>query len=256
MNVGNAALVIDDSPSIREYVRAVLKDELHFSQVQLACCADEGIDLLKADNDQHIGLVVCDWEMPGSEAGRLFEYVRQHYDPSRMSLVLITGRKDNLARQLAEQVKADDYLSKPFTSGLFVSKIRGLMGLDERRRAERIAPQLSCSLDLSFDRETWLDTELVNISETGCLLKMPIINGGHAHVYDIGSIKFTFQDGSFLVLDGHIVRIERDKHSVENQRKVFVAFEYLFMDPMKKQGLLTYLKHCLTRTDDAAEMAG
>lgn len=255
MKQGSKALVVDDSPSIREYIRAILLEELNFTQVQLACCADEGMDLLQSDSGKDIGWVICDWEMPGRPASELFEYVRQNYQADNIRLVLITGRKDNLARQLANELGADAFLSKPFTAGLLVSKIRGLMGVDERRRSERIGAYVPCELDIGFDGFERLQAELVNISATGCLVKMPPLRNGYGHVYDIGSITFTFEDASQLELDGHIVRIEHDSSSAEDEHRILIAFEYLYMETAKKQALQTYLQQCFSFVENTGSIA-
>lgn len=252
MNQGITALVVDDSLSIREYIRAVLSEELNFERIQLASCADEGIDYLKADNEQNIAWVICDWEMPGSPAIQLFEYVRKHYSSSDIRLLLISGRKDNIAKQLATEAQADSYLSKPFTAGLLLSKVRNLMRQGERRRAARITPRVPYELDIGFDGYERLEASLLNISESGCLVKMPLLSNGYGRVYDIASIKFTFADQSILELDGHIVRIERDKASPEDAPDILIAFEYLYMETDKKEALQAYLRQCLSFVDSDA----
>ena len=244
MTLNKSALIIDDSPSIREYLQVILKDELNFSDIQVACCADEGIDILESDSQNNINWVITDWEMPGKPVGDLVEYMNKHYNRSELNFVIITGKAMDDARQLADTVQADDFISKPFQPDALVKKLKRLMGLEERRRATRVNPCVPCEVDIGFDNYGRHGAEIINISESGCLLNMQHLDNQAAHVYDIATLTFTFHDSSSLDVNAQIVRVERDNNTVASEQKVLVAFEFKKLDKIIIEKLQSYVNQC------------
>ena len=242
MTLNKSALIIDDSPSIREFLQAILKDELNFADIQVACCADEGIDILESDHQKEINWVITDWEMPGKPVGDLFEYVNKNYTRSELNLVLITGKNTSEARRLADDMQAHDFISKPFNA--LVSKLKRLMGLNERRCATRVNPCVPCEVDIGFDNYGRHGAEIINISESGCLLSMQHLDNQAAHVYDIATLIFTFHDNTNLDVDAQIVRVERDNGSTASEQKVSVAFEFKKLDKPAIAKLQAYVNQC------------
>ena len=244
MTPNKSALVIDDSPSMREYIQAILKDELDFTKIHLACCADEGIDILEADKGHEIRWVITDWEMPGKSCSEVFKYVADKYKPSEINIILITGKNSHDAMVLSNHVHADDFISKPFDAETFVKKVHRLLGLNERRRIKRVTPCIPCEIDIGFDNYGRYGASLVNISEIGCLVKMENPDERYAHIYDIGSITLTYHGGIQLVLDGQIVRVERDTASAANSPGILVALEFCEQDPSSQAILTSFINQC------------
>ena len=254
MSQNKNALIIDDSPSIREYLQVILKDELNFNDVKVACCADEGMDILISDQQHAINWIISDWEMPGKPASELFQYVNSNYRDSEMNTILITGKNSEHARQLADTVYADEFISKPFKPGALVNKLKRLMGLDERRVAKRVTPCVPVEVDIGFDNYGEYGSDLVNISESGCLLKMQCLNDQQAHVNDIATLKFTFRDDTNLDVHAQIVRVERDNHSPENEQQLHVAFEFKNLDGVAIARLRQYINQCQLVLDTNAAL--
>ena len=237
-----AALIVDDSPSIREYVQTILIRELSFDEVHMACCADEAIDLMSAESGNRIGWIFSDWEMPGAPAHDLLEYVRKRN--SEVTFVLMTGREEKQARLLATKEQVQDYLSKPFSPETFINIVRRLQDLHERRRSERVTAHIPCDIDIGFDNFGDYAGRIINISETGCLISASIFSHRQGYVYDIGTLGFTFNDGGNFNIHAQIVRIERDRNSAQLDKRILVAFE--FMNPPEETSLLLkmYIKEC------------
>lgn len=244
MTVNKSALIIDDSPSIREFLQVILKDELEFSDIQVACCAEEGIDILESDQQKEINWVITDWEMPGKPVGDLFEYVNKNYDRSDINLVLVTGKNTSEARQLADDMQANDFISKPFQADALVSKLKRLMGLEERRRATRVNPCVPCEVDIGFDNYGRHGADIMNISESGCLLSMQQLENQALHVYDIATLTLTFHDNTNLDIYAQIVRVERDNEFTASEQRIRVAFEFKKLDKPTIEKLQSYVNQC------------
>lgn len=235
------ALIIDDSPSIREYLQTILRNELNFRNIQVACCADEGIDILESDRLNGINWVICDWEMPGKPASDLFKYVSLKYSKNEVNTILLTGKTTHDARLLANDILVDDFLSKPFEPEALANKLKRLIGLKERRIAKRVNPYVPCEVDLGFDDYGWHGADLMNISKSGCLLTMRDLDDRYAHVNDITTLNFTFQDDSTLDVYAKIVRVERDEESSGNTQERRVAFEFKHQNEASIEKLQTYI---------------
>ncbi len=89
---------------------------------------------------QH-ALVILDWVMPGLEGDEVCRRLREA-DPDRKSFVLMVTAKDghdDLARVL--DAGADDYVSKPLTPQVFLTRLRiaerRIAAEDTRRSAEK-----------------------------------------------------------------------------------------------------------------------
>lgn len=238
------ALIIDDSPSIREFLQVILQDELGFNNIQVACCADEGMDILASDLLNEINWVISDWEMPGKPASDLFQYVKSKYTKDEMNTILITGKDTNHAKLLANTVLADEFLSKPFKPDALVKKLKRLMGLKERRIAKRVNPCIPCEVDIGFDNYGRYGADLVNISESGCLLNMRYLDDQHAHVNDIATLNFTFLDETSLDVHAKIVRVECDKEAQENDQAIRIAFEFKQPNKDTIEKLRSYVNQC------------
>lgn len=237
-----AALIVDDSPSIREYVQAILTKELSFDEVYMACCADEAIDLMSAEYGNNIGWIFSDWEMPGASAHEFLEYVKKR--TSDVTIVLMTGREEKQAQLLAMNEQVHDYLSKPFAPDTLINVVHRLKSLIERRGSERVSACVPCDIDIGFDAFGVYAGDIINISETGCQLSTPLFSHGQGYVYDIGTLGFTFMDGANIKIHGHIVRIERDNHSSQSAKRILISFEFMNVSEETALLLRMYINQC------------
>ena len=124
-------LVVEDDPAIRSMLQSSLAVEGF--EVQTAVSVSEaGALLLHALPD----IVLLDLGLPDGDGGELVRHVRQHH---AIPVIVISAR-----HQEAEKVKlldagADDYLTKPFSVGELLARIRVAM----RHRGTALAPALT-----------------------------------------------------------------------------------------------------------------
>jgi CheY-like chemotaxis protein len=208
----------------------------------MACCADEAIDLMKAEFGNNIGWIFSDWEMPGLPAHDLVEYVHNRTDD--ITFVLMTGREEKNAQMLATTESVNDYISKPFSPETLINVVRRLKGLEERRRSERVTAHIPCNIDIGFDNFGVYAGDIINISQTGCLLSAPLFSHGQGYVYDVGTLSFTFNDGESIRVHSQIIRIERDKNSQASDRRIMIAFDFVNLTEEASTLLNMYIKQC------------
>ena len=116
-----SVLIIDDEPSILKAVSMTLKQE-HIA----VTCADNGtlaLDILKANT---FDLILLDIIMP--DQARVFHFKgdpqqSRNYTP----VILLSGRGEDSAQVKGLELGADDYITKPFSKTVLVSKIRAMV---------------------------------------------------------------------------------------------------------------------------------
>ncbi len=119
-------LVIDDSRAMRSILSKIMS-ELGF-EVVTAADGREGLDRLGEDDG--IGLVLVDWNLPGMNGFEFVQAVRSDgaWDEVRLIMVTTETERENVMRAL--DAGADEYVMKPFTKDVLLEKLAfvGLLG--------------------------------------------------------------------------------------------------------------------------------
>lgn len=113
-------LIIDDQPVARDMVRAILRSA-GFSQIFVTEDAVQA-ELLLAKTD--IGLIICDWNMPGTTGFDLLKTVRSSEQFNRIPFIMLTAESERKKVEAAVQAGVSDYLVKPFTADTLLAKVR------------------------------------------------------------------------------------------------------------------------------------
>ncbi|APW36234.1 two-component system response regulator KdpE [Rhodoferax koreense] len=110
------AILIEDEPQIRRFVRAALEAEGW--QVFEAATAQRG--LLDAGTRKP-DLVVLDLGLPDSDG---LEVIRDVRGWSAVPIIVLSARADEADKIAALDAGADDYLTKPFGTGELMARVR------------------------------------------------------------------------------------------------------------------------------------
>lgn len=112
-------LVIDDDVELCALVAEYLLGE----GFQAECIHAGDLGLQRALKAEHI-LVVLDVMLPGMNG---FEVLKRLRATSRMPVLLLTARGEDVDRILGLELGADDYLPKPFNPRELVARIRAIL---------------------------------------------------------------------------------------------------------------------------------
>lgn len=115
-----AILVIDDSVAVRRTLDKLLTQSGY--QVQQCRDGKEAWNLLNRSN-QTFDLAICDLEMPGYDGFSLLQMVRAQHQWDKLPFVMLTSRDNDLHRQKAKDLGANDYFTKPFHPVRFLEAI-------------------------------------------------------------------------------------------------------------------------------------
>jgi DNA-binding response OmpR family regulator len=147
-------LIVDDHREIRDLVaRALGKEGFRVS------AAADGRAMRKLLADSRIDLILLDLMLPGEDGLSLCRMLRAE---SRMPIIMLTAKGDEVDRVIGLEMGADDYLAKPFAFVELVARVRAL-----GRRARPAAPPLLERAGVALDpgrREVRRDGQPVPLS--------------------------------------------------------------------------------------------
>jgi DNA-binding response OmpR family regulator len=121
--VAGTILLVEDEEDIASLVRAYLERD-GFRVV----CAARGVDGLLALEQNEVRLAILDLQLPDADGLDLCRAIRTR---SRLPIVILTARDDEVDRVTGLELGADDYIPKPFSPRELVARVRAVL-----RRAE------------------------------------------------------------------------------------------------------------------------
>jgi len=129
---GRKVLVVDDEDSVRELMELYLTKEgfevLH---------ARDGREALRVNGEHHPDLVVLDLMLPGLDG---WEVCRQIRSSSRVPIIMLTARSEEVDRIVGLELGADDYVVKPFSPRELVARVKAVLrrGVSAAEEAETL----------------------------------------------------------------------------------------------------------------------
>jgi two-component system phosphate regulon response regulator PhoB len=115
-------LVIEDEPDIAEVLQYNLQKEGF--EVETARRGDAGLDAVRRDNPD---LVLLDLMLPGIDGLELTRMLKRDPTTSRLPIVMLTARGDEVDRIVGLELGADDYISKPFSPREVVLRVKAVL---------------------------------------------------------------------------------------------------------------------------------
>ena len=140
MSVAPVVLVVDDDPSIRESLASELRVSGYTTVV-----ASDGTEGLRAFAEHAPDIVLTDLAMPRSDGFELIAAIRA---TSRTPIIVLSVRGNDPDKIRALDLGADDFVTKPFSVGELLARIRAQL----RRTGPTSALMLTFD-DLTIDLE-------------------------------------------------------------------------------------------------------
>jgi two-component system phosphate regulon response regulator PhoB len=128
-------LLIEDEPDIAEVLQYNLEKEGF--DVGTARRGDTGLDAIRRDSPD---LVLLDLMLPGIDGLELTRMLKRDPLTSRLPIVMLTARGEELDRIVGLELGADDYISKPFSPREVVLRVKAVLRRfqQEESAAERL----------------------------------------------------------------------------------------------------------------------
>lgn len=112
-------LIVDDEPSITEFVSYAMQKEGYQTEI-----ASDGEEALRKIEQQHFDLFILDIMLPGIDGYELCRRIR-----AKMStpILFLSARDTELNKVVGFELGADDYLAKPFGVRELLARTRALL---------------------------------------------------------------------------------------------------------------------------------
>jgi DNA-binding response OmpR family regulator len=138
--VAGTILLVEDEEEIAALVRVYLERD-GFRVVHAA----RGVDGLLALEQNEVRLTILDLQLPDADGLDLCRAIREQ---SRLPIVILTARDEEIDRITGLELGADDYVSKPFSPRELVSRVRAVL----RRTDPAASEDLATLGDVMVDR--------------------------------------------------------------------------------------------------------
>jgi two-component system, OmpR family, response regulator RegX3 len=140
-----AILLIEDEASIADPLASALRKEGF--DVQTAESAARGLEAFRARPPD---LVLLDVMLPDGDGKDVLRAIRSS---SRVPVVMLTARGEEMDRVLGLELGADDYVTKPFSAAELVARMRAVLRRSEPAATAGAVPVLEVG-DVSMNLET------------------------------------------------------------------------------------------------------
>ena len=199
-------LLVDDDPHIRDMVGFALRRE-NFAVSE----AENGVEALERAASERPDLIVLDIMMPEMDGTEVCRRLRRD---TRVPIIFLSSRDEEIDRVLGLELGGDDYVGKPFSPRELVARVKAVL-----RRVEAVAAtppaqpaelrQGRLRLDLDGFRAFWDEAEVVLTVTEFALLRTLAERPGKAFSRD------TLMDGAYTLdryvsdrtIDSHIRRV-------------------------------------------------
>lgn len=128
--MGIRVLIVDDEENLVNLLRGYLERE-GFEVHEAA----DGPSALEAARSANPDVVVLDWMLPGFDGMEVLRELRRF---SEAYVVMLTARAEEVDKIVGLSAGADDYLTKPFSPGELVARVRAML-----RRSRGAAPAVT-----------------------------------------------------------------------------------------------------------------
>lgn len=168
-------LLLEDDKSLNRGISFKLKKEGF--EVETAFCIEEAKNIF--DNNK-IDLIITDIGLPD---GSGFDFCEEIRKTSNVYIIMLTALDEEFNAVMGYEIGADDYVTKPFSLAILVSKVKAFMKRAGNDKKEKTSENILISEDIEFDYGDYTlilnreDTEKVQLTKTeGKLLKLLMEN--------------------------------------------------------------------------------
>lgn len=115
-------LIIEDEEAIRFILEKRLSDAGYF-----VISAENGLEGLNKARKENPDLILLDLMLPGIDGYQVCSILKRDRRYTHIPIIILTARIQQKDYELAMQVGADAFLTKPFESQVLLSKIEELL---------------------------------------------------------------------------------------------------------------------------------
>lgn len=145
-------LIVEDDETLQQTLAYNLEREGY--SVSVAADGQSGLKIAKA---QPLDLIVLDVMLPNLDGLSVCRILRRELD---VPIIILTARSSEVDKIIGLDSGADDYITKPFSLGEFLARVRALLRRHPRSATATLLTSGDLSLDLVARKAYKGDTEL------------------------------------------------------------------------------------------------
>ena len=138
-------LVIEDEIKIQEILTEFLKEN-HY----MVDCAGDGVTGIAQFNKEKYDLVLLDIMMPKIDGFAVLELIRKESD---VPVILITAMESEAHQVKGFDLKADDYITKPFSMNMVIRRIKAVLRRMQIHETPHHEQQMITHGQITLDKE-------------------------------------------------------------------------------------------------------
>ena len=116
-------LVVEDEEDIIELIYAMFDGLVDYETLY----ARDGEEALKIAQTDKPNIIVLDIQLPKLNGYELCKFIKSDPAMSQTKIIMLSGMTQNCDQLKAQQVGADEYIRKPFTSTVLIETIDALL---------------------------------------------------------------------------------------------------------------------------------
>jgi len=154
--------IVDDEPDILELVSLHLKKNR--MRVREFLDAESFYRFLHSEVPD---LIVLDLMLPDADGFEICKYLRKQPDTSSIPIIMLTARSGETDKVLGLELGADDYVTKPFSPGELVARIRAVLRRMEQKELAEEKIEIGNMLSLNLQKhEVTIEGKQVDLTST------------------------------------------------------------------------------------------
>jgi DNA-binding response OmpR family regulator len=199
--------------------------------------AADGLRAIELHAAHKPDVIVLDWMLPKLDGINVLRHIRQS---AATPVIMLTARTEELDRITGLEVGADDYLTKPFSTGELIARLRALLRrvelIQQTLKADRAAGERETithgglTLDVKGHRAT-LNDEPLDLSRTEFdLLHLFMRNPGRAfsRAYLLDAVWGTAYVSGDRAVDNAVLRLRKKLGPLEEAIETVWGVGYRF----------------------------
>lgn len=116
-------LLVEDEDDIFELLNAIFNDSMEYEVLW----AKSGFEALKIARDENPIVILLDVQLPDISGYEVCRLIKSNPALSDVRVLMISGMTQYQDYQKAQEVGADDYITKPFSSNTLLKKVEELL---------------------------------------------------------------------------------------------------------------------------------
>lgn len=227
--MAESILLVDDEEKVLDFMSSFLQNEGF--EIATAQSGSEALDKIKSVNPS---IVVLDWMMPNMNG---LDVCREIRKKSKVGIIMVTAKSDEIDKIVGLEVGADDYITKPFSLRELLARIRSVLRRigDNPATADDSLVRDEITISVSQCR-VWKNNEEITMTPTEFKLLLTLAEKPGIVYSRLQLLKAALEDELLNVertVDAHISRLRKkigDDPSDPKYIQTVYGFGYRFGD--------------------------